>query len=196
MDTDVLYCSHTSRTIKWRALDENWHKAGKSVIWLCKTSLTPGPCSVTSWCTMRLQDVTQSVNQVDKGKRRHGKVFQHTEALLNDLGRGDAVRIHHTSVESSSARLLTSFGRTTINDVSYRMFQKGTKDKIKLSPSRKCLEQHIKTRTPGLRCGFQARCTIPEIESPILKWMVRGCYGETYTTRQCGDSSANEFPPT
>ena len=102
------------------------------------------------------------------GKKTTWKVFQQHGALLDDLGRGTLSESTIRSVEEFFCRIYSpASNENNINDVRYRLFQKGTKDQEKLPPSRKCLEQHIKCAHHQDKVWFQADIPIPEIESPI-----------------------------
>ncbi|KAG0710562.1 hypothetical protein GWK47_022565 [Chionoecetes opilio] len=131
---------------------------------------------------------------IGHGKKTTWKVFQQHGALLDDLGRGTLSESTIRSVEEFFCRIYSpaSDETTIINDVRYRMFQKGTTDQEKLPPCRKCLEQHIKRAHHQAQVWFQADVPIPEIESPIGSGCYEGCYEETTPTHQYGRSSANE----
>ena len=102
------------------------------------------------------------------GKKTTWKVFQQHGALLDDLGRGTLSESSIRSVEEFFCRIYSpASNENNINDVRYRLFQKGTKDQEKLPPSRKCLEQHIKRAHHQAKVWFQADVPFPEVESPI-----------------------------
>ncbi|KAG0699288.1 Transketolase-like protein 1 [Chionoecetes opilio] len=122
------------------------------------------------------------------GKKTTWKVFQQHGALFDDLGRGTLSESTIRSVEEFFCRIYSpALDETNINDVRYRIFQKGTKNQEKLPPSRKCLEQHTKRAHHQAQVWFQADVPIPEIVAH-WKWMVRGCYEETTPTRGIGEA--------
>ncbi|KAG0719857.1 hypothetical protein GWK47_049625 [Chionoecetes opilio] len=142
---------------------------------------------------MRLQDVTQSVNQVDTGKRRHGRYSINTEHCLMT---SDVARCQNPPYgvwKSSSAAFTHQLQTKLTNDVRYRMFQKGTKDQEKLPPSRKCLEQHIKRAHHQAQVWFQADVPIPEIESPIGSGWYEDATRRLHPHVSVDDPLPNEF---
>ena len=125
--------------------------------------------SRTPYHTMRLQDVilSLSVNSEDKGKTTW-KVFEKHSALLNDLGHGTLSESTIQSVDEFFCRIFsTSSDETNINDVRYRMFQKGTKEQEKLPPTRKSLEQHINRSHYQTKVWHLADVPLPDFKSLV-----------------------------
>ncbi|KAG0718708.1 hypothetical protein GWK47_051946 [Chionoecetes opilio] len=128
------------------------------------------------------------------GKKTTWKVFQQHGALLDDLGRGTLSESTIRSVEEFFCRIYSpASDETNINDVRYRMFQKGTKDPKKLPPSRKCLEQHIKRAHHQAQVWFQADVPIPEIESPIGSGWYEDATRRLHPHVSVDDPLPNEF---
>ena len=103
---------------------------------------------------MQLQDVTQSVNQVDMGKRRYGRYSSNTEHCLMTW---DVAHCQNPpyGVWKSSSVAFTHLLRTKITYTMYdtACFKRAPKTKKTLRQVENGLNNTSNARTTRLRCG-------------------------------------------
>jgi len=102
------------------------------------------------------------------GKKTTWKIFKEHACLLSNLGIGALSNTTTDMVERFVCRLFSSVtSDQKINDVRYKLFQKGTKDPEKLPPTQPSLLQHIKRAHHQSLVWYSSTTAQPSIESPV-----------------------------
>ena len=129
------------------------------------------------------------------GKKRTWQVFQQHCSLLNTLGHGKLTVLTARDAEVFFCRIYSpNTDETSINDVCYRMFQKGTKDQEKLPPTQKCLEQHIHHAHYQTQVWRLADVPQPDLDSPIENgWFEDATTGRLHPSIIVSDPLPIEF---
>ncbi|KAG0713082.1 hypothetical protein GWK47_016995 [Chionoecetes opilio] len=154
-DTDVLVLlTHAAG----QSSGELWMRTGtrqeRRYVAVHDIQLTPTLQRNILVCTMRLQDVTQSVNQVDTGKRRHGKYSSNTEHCLMT---SDVARCQNPpyGMWKSSSAAFTHQLRTKLTSTmcDTACFKRAPKTKKSFRQVENVLNNTSNAHTTRLRCG-------------------------------------------
>jgi hypothetical protein len=96
------------------------------------------------------------------------KTFQKYAALLDNLGHGTLSEDTENQVEEFVCQVFSpNTFETSINEVRYRLFQKGTNDRQKLPPTQSCLIQHTKCAHYHSQVWYSADNPTHDYASPI-----------------------------
>ena len=102
------------------------------------------------------------------GKRTSWKTFQEHGYLLQDLGHGTLSEATIQQVEQFICKVYCpGTNEASINDLRFKLFQKGTKELESLPPTQKSLHLHIKRAHYQSKVWYLAGVPKPELVLPI-----------------------------